>query len=424
MKTCAVILAGGKGTRSADPMVAKVAQVIGGKSLLEWQLSLIETTEIEQIFVVTGHLGSEVKCLVESIHNTNFKIEIIHEELPRGTFNAIKTVGQETDFDTYLVLLGDVLAKLPLQPFLEAFESSDKNVGAIVHPSTHPEDSDLVYENFAGNVVVSAKGEPSGGIPNMSSAGLFIVSNSALMEYSQAKDIGSDLLALAARHNDLFTYNSSHYLKDTGTPDRLSRARADVDTGIFERRGNSSPRSAIFLDRDGVLNPVQPEIYRASDYHMIEGVAGAISEANTLGIPVMVVTNQPGIAKGYITFQDHEEIRAALDRQLASNRAFVDDYFYCPHHPDSGFKGEILSLKIPCNCRKPSNEMVLTAALAHGINLQSSYVIGDTVRDQGLATSVEANFVHVSDSCELAGDHICFPDTVNAVCFAISELTC
>lgn len=424
MKTCAVILAGGKGSRSADPMVAKVAQEIGGKSLLEWQLNLIESTDVEQVFVVTGHLGTEVKNLVESIPNTNSKIDIIHEEVPQGTFNAVKTVSQESDCETFVVLLGDVLASLPLQPFIGEFESSDKNVGVIVHPSTHPEDSDLVFENYTGNVVVSPKGEPSAGIPNMASAGLFIVTDFALIEYSQAKDIGSDLLGLAAQRNDLFVYISSHYLKDTGTPDRLSRARADADTGVFDRRGKSTLRSAIFLDRDGVLNSVHPEVYRATDYHMIEGVAGVIFEANSMGIPVIVVTNQPGIAKGYVTFQGHEEIRAQLDRQLASNGAFVDDYFYCPHHPDSGFEGEVVSLKIPCNCRKPSNGMALAAALKHGINLQSSFVIGDTARDQGLARSIDANFIHVSETCELTGEHICFGDTVSAIRLAIAEIAC
>ena len=424
MTTCAVILAGGKGSRSADPMVPKVAQEIGGKSLLEWQLELIRSTDIEQVFIVTGHLGSEVKDLFESIPATNLKVKIIHEELPQGTVNAVKEVLQESDFDSFVVLLGDVLACLPLQGFIDSFVSSKKGVGVVVHPSTHPQDSDLVFQNHAGVVVVSPKGGSSLGIPNMASAGLFIVRDSALENYFQARDIGSDLLALAAGRNDLFAYISSHYLKDTGTPDRLAHARADAATGVFERRGTSTPRPVIFLDRDGVLNPVQPEIYRAADYHLIQGVAEVISEVNSTGIPVIVVTNQPGIAKGQMTCQTHEEIRAQLDRQLASGGAFVDDYYYCPHHPDSGFEGEVASLKISCECRKPGSGMALAAASRHGIDLENSFVIGDTGRDQGLAASINANFVHVLGSCDLPGEHSCFGDTASAIRHAMKELAC
>lgn len=293
-----------------------------------------------------------------------------------------------------------------------------------MHPSTHPQDSDLVFHNYAGNVVVSPKGGFSPVIPNMASAGLFIVTDSALKQYSQVGDIGSDLLSLAAGHNDLFAYISSHYLKDTGTPDRLAHARSDAASGVLERRGTSSLRPVIFLDRDGVLNPVRPEIYRAADYHLIPGVAEAISEVNNMGIPLIVVTNQPGIAKGHMTFEDHEEIRAQLDRQLGKDGAFVDDYYYCPHHPDSGFEGEVASLKISCECRKPGNGMALLAAHRHGIDLENSCVIGDTSRDQGLAVSIEATFVHVSGACELTGNHACFEDTASAIRYAMSELTC
>ena len=424
MRTCGVILAGGRGSRSADSTVPKVAQEIGGKSLLEWQLELVEQTDIEQVFVVTGHLGLEVKHLLESIHAKDVKVEIIHEESPQGTVNALKEVARKSDFDTFVVLLGDVLASLPLQAFLDSFRASENGVGVVVHPSTHPEDSDLVFQNHAGTALVSSKGSRLVGIPNMASAGMFIVTSSAIARYPEARDIGSDLLAVAAEANDLFVYISSHYLKDTGTPDRLSRAKADASSGVFERRGNKLPRPVIFLDRDGVLNPVQPEIYHAADYHLTQGVAEAIFEVNGSGIPAIVVTNQPGIAKGLMTFETHEAIRARLDSQLASEGAFVDDYFYCPHHPDSGFEGEVSGLKIECECRKPGAGMALAAALRHGIDLQRSYVIGDTARDLGLAKALKANFVHVTRRCELQGEHMCFADTNNAIRHARMELIC
>jgi mannose-1-phosphate guanylyltransferase/phosphomannomutase len=265
-----------------------------------------------------------------------------------------------------------------------------------VHPSTHPHDSDKAFVKEDGSVEVLPKSANSTGIPNSSSTGLFALTRRALTEYGSCRDIGSDVLTRAAAAGDLFGYVSSHYFKDTGTPGRLAAANADVSSGAFQRRGSGFPRRALFLDRDGVVNPAEPEIYNAAHYQLTPGVADEIGKANRAGIPVFVVTNQPGISKGFMTVADHTAIRARMDDLLAAGGAFIDDYAYCPHHTEAGFPGEITALKIACECRKPLPGMLLRLGEHHGIDLLGSVMIGDTWRDEGAASAAGVGFISVA----------------------------
>ena len=404
MAAIAIVLAGGRGTRSADPSQAKLAQVIGGKTLMHRHLDLLAGTQITEVLVVAGHLGDQVQELCDTFGQDGVSVRVIQEDEQRGTVAALLLAADDTEANEFLVILGDILMSFPVDTFISDWRASGKEVACIVHPSTHPEDSDAAFPSYDGRVIVVAKSEARDGIPNMSSTGLFAITREGLARYATCRDVGSDVLPAAAVANDLFAYVSSHYFKDTGTQQRLAAAASDVASGAFARRGRLTPRPALFLDRDGVLNAVQPEVYRGSDYQLLPGVAEAIGTANRAGLPVIVVTNQPGIAKGLMTFQGHEEIRAELDRHLGAAGAFVDDYVFCPHHPDSGFEGEVPELKTPCDCRKPAPGMALAAAARHHLDLATSVMVGDTWRDQELATSTGMAFVHAAGAPEIEPD--------------------
>jgi D-glycero-D-manno-heptose 1,7-bisphosphate phosphatase len=258
----------------------------------------------------------------------------------------------------------------------------------------------------------------------MSSAGLFAITRAGLDAYKDRRDVGSDVLPAAAANGDLFAFVSSHYFKDTGTPARLAAARGDVDSGAFDRRGDLSERPALFLDRDGVINPTEPEFYAPDEYVLLPGVAEAIGSANRAGIPVIVVTNQPALAKGLMTFDDHQRIRARMDRLLGAHGAFVDDYLFCPHHPDAGWVGEVSELKVPCECRKPDIDLARQAARRHRIDLSRSAMVGDTDRDRGFARGADLHFIHVSAPHEGHEGEDCLPEAADAIRRGIEVVAC
>jgi histidinol-phosphate phosphatase family protein len=131
-------------------------------------------------------------------------------------------------------------------------------------------------------------------------------------------------------------------------------------------------KPAVFLDRDGTIIRDTAYVREADDVELLPGAAASIRRLNERGLPVIVVTNQSGIARGLLTEQDYERVRMRLDKLLAAEGAHIDASYHCPHHPD--FSG-------PCQCRKPGLKLYKQAAADHGLDLGRSFYVGDRRRD-------------------------------------------
>jgi D-glycero-D-manno-heptose 1,7-bisphosphate phosphatase len=136
-------------------------------------------------------------------------------------------------------------------------------------------------------------------------------------------------------------------------------------------------RWGVFLDRDGVINEEVGYLSNLEALKLIPGAARAIRHLNRLHIPVIVVTNQAGVARGYFSEQRVHEIHEALSRLLAAEDAHIDRYYYCPHHPTEGLG----PYRLDCGCRKPKPGMLLKAAEEFGLNLKRCYIVGDKALD-------------------------------------------
>lgn len=147
----------------------------------------------------------------------------------------------------------------------------------------------------------------------------------------------------------------------------------------------------IFLDRDGTLNPDPGYIKSPDQLELFPGVALALARLKQAGARLIVVTNQSGIARGYLTEADLAQIHAKLRRALDEAGAPLDGIYFCPHHPDEG-----------CRCRKPETGMIDRAVRDHGIDMSRSYVVGDHVRDIELAKRAGAHSLFVTTGNEPA----------------------
>ncbi len=133
-----------------------------------------------------------------------------------------------------------------------------------------------------------------------------------------------------------------------------------------------SGRRAAFVDRDGTLMVDFHFTDSAADVVLLAGAAHALGRLNAAGIPVIMVTNQSGIARGFFTMADYERVNARLEALLEAEGGRIDAAYVCPHHPD--FSG-------PCACRKPGTLLFEEAAAAHGLDLAASLYVGDRFRD-------------------------------------------
>lgn len=137
----------------------------------------------------------------------------------------------------------------------------------------------------------------------------------------------------------------------------------------------------MFLDRDGTINIYKGFLRKIEDFELIPGVAEAIKKINASGYLAIVVTNQPVIARGEVTWDELEEIHNKMETELGKFGAYLDGIYFCPHHPHKGYEGEVPEFKIECSCRKPKPGMLLKASEDFNIDLSQSYMIGDGAHD-------------------------------------------
>ena len=203
----------------------------------------------------------------------------------------------------------------------------------------------------------------------------------------------------------MFCYDSPEYVKDMGTPDRYYSVCKDCKEGRIEAKNLKNKQKAIFLDRDGTLNKYVGFLRNIDDFELIDGVAEAIRKINESGYLAIVVTNQPVIARGEASFEELEEIHSKMETLLGKEGAYLDAIYYCPHHPNKGYKGERPELKIDFDCRKPNPGMLLKAAADFNIDLSQSWMIGDGENDVKAGINAGCKTVLLSNSNESYGQN-------------------
>lgn len=177
---------------------------------------------------------------------------------------------------------------------------------------------------------------------------------------------------------------------------------------------------AVFLDRDGVINKIVyhqdlgilDTPFTPSQFELLPNVTKSIRMLNRLGLLTILVSNQPGMAKGYYDLKTFRNIENEMIKCLDRNRAKLDGIYYCIHHP----QGRVKKYKIKCNCRKPKPGLLLKAQEDFDLDLKNSYLIGDGITDVqagkavGCITFLVGN--HKCDLCRLLNEKKVKPDFI------------
>jgi D,D-heptose 1,7-bisphosphate phosphatase len=177
-------------------------------------------------------------------------------------------------------------------------------------------------------------------------------------------------------------------------------------------------RSGLLLDRDGTIIVDRGYVGSIDRVEFIDGAADAIARFNRAGIPVAVLTNQAGVARGLFGVDDVDLVHKYIAGHLAEHGAHIDLFLFCPYHP-SGIVAEYARAS---DDRKPQSGMALAAARALGLDLTASWVVGDRPEDLGLADAIGASAVYLgTDGCERAGVHP-FPSLAAAASFILERI--
>jgi len=427
-----VIIAGGKGTRLGLRDIPKPMVELDGKPLLEHQILLAKRYGIKDICILSGHLSNVIIDYFKDGKKWDVSITHVVEDKPLGTAGALKQLENVLN-DRFMVFYGDTIMDIDLGLFMAFDATKPDSIGSIlVHPNDHPHDSDLLEVNKDFKVIRFHSKPHNENIfyANLVNAALYILSPQIFrfITVNKNTDFGCDIFPGAIVDSNLYAYKTAEYIKDMGTPARLTKIEKDMCNGKVSRLNKSYPQKVIFLDRDGVINKEVDNLTDIDQFELIEHTAEAIKLINKSDYLCIIVTNQPVIAKGFITENELGEIHKKMDTLLGFEGAYLDDLYYCPHHPESGFDGERVELKINCDCRKPNNGMLLEASRKYNIDLENSWMIGDRYADvkAGHDSSCKTvllrtgHFGNDRDRLTVEPDYI-FDNLKNAIEFILGE---
>ena len=388
-----VILAGGKGTRLASRLNGqpKPLVMIDGIPLLQRQIESLKEFGVDRIVLLVNHKQEKIDDFIALHNGFGIDIKLIDDGEPRGTGGALLSVLDQLD-DEFLVVYGDTLFNLDIDKFVRSHKSNKGCATLLVHPNDHPEDSDLIDVNLDGRVLgFHPYPHPKGSsLPNVVNAAMYVLSKPELEDLGAhlprfcdlAKHVFPKMLELG-KH--LHAYNTPEYIKDVGTPARIDRVEAHIASGKFALQGYSHKQPAIFIDRDGTLNVPAGHINHPDQLEIFEDVPEAMLALQSAQFRTVLISNQPVVARGEASLEDIKAINAKLDNQLSKSGSFLDAKFMCFHYPEAGFEGEVVALKITCECRKPAPGLIFEAQKELNIDLSKSWFIGDTEMDFGAA---------------------------------------
>ena len=410
-------MAGGRGTRISElfPDIPKPLIPINNTPVLEREIISLRDQGFKDIILTIGYMADKIQDYFGNGKKWGVKIDYFVEDKPLGNAGALFSLDLKEDF---LLLNADAVFDVNFNRMVEFHKKHGGLVTLFTHPNSHPYDSGLIIAGENGEVEkwLAKEDERPLYYKNRVNAGLHVISPKALeLSGIKKEDIGDgrkvdldrQILKPLCGTGKMFCYDSPEYVKDMGTPERFGAVEEDYRRGVVSAKNLKNKQKAIFLDRDGTINKYVGFLRKEEEFELLPGVAEAVKKINQSGYLAIVVTNQPVIARGEVTFEGLETIHNKMETLFGLEGAYLDGMYLCPHHPHKGYDGEVKELKIECDCRKPKPGMLLKAAEDFNIDLGESFMVGDGENDIKAGKAAGCKTVLLNTECEYYGQDIC-----------------
>lgn len=377
----AVILVGGRGTRLGELAHATpkpLMPIAGNVRFLDLILKNYARFGIDDIILLAGHLGEQIKARYQGASFLNAKVEVIVEPQPAGTAGALNYAQARLD-DVFLMANGDAFFDFNYRALEAALQPDD--IGAIAIRDVVDGRRFGCIDLEGRHVAAFREKLPDCDGPVTISTGVYVLRRSILERIrAMPFSLETQVFPVLASERRLSFARGDGFFIDIGLPESLERGRRDLPA-LFQRPG-------MFFDRDGTLTLDGGYTYRPEDLRWAPGAIGAIRACNDAGRLVIVVTNQSGIARGMFTEAEMRRFHGEMQRQLSAYGAHVDAFYHCPFHED----GTVDGLKVANHPdRKPQPGMLRRGTLEWSVDTSRSVMFGDL--DSDVAAGAAAGMV-------------------------------
>ena len=406
----AVIPMGGKGTRlkeiSGD--TPKALFPINGKSTIERCCEQLIKNGIRKIFITLAYnnkICSEIIKKLEEKYSISIKQYIENE--PMGECGALWEIKNELTEKIFFIN-GDLIFSISFKKLISFHNRVNSQLTLVTHITDHPEDSDLIgAPNGTQIEKISFKNEPINLSDNLylGNAAIAVINKELLNKVNRPTNFSSASLFNHLVKNSfysgirVYSYNTTEYIKDMGTKARFLKVEKDLENNLVYKNNYDFKQKALFVDRDNTLIYCDKEEYILNSLHLkfIDKNIKIISDISKEFNFVCLITNQPQISMGLISYEVLDEIHSKLLKYCLKLDLRIDLITFCPHHPHGGFLNEMKYLKKDCFCRKPQPGMILEQEFLRNIDLKNSLFIGDSIIDQKAAENAGVPFKNIKD---------------------------
>ena len=375
-QSCA-ILVGGFGTRLGERTrgIPKPLLPVNGAPFLDHLLVEVARHGFINVVLLAGYLGDQLQTYNGRRQVAGREVEItVHVEAqPMGTAGALLPLVGAVD-DMLLLLNGDSWCDIDLRAFATALP--DWAVARLALNRSTNVGRFGVVEFHNGRVTHFAERDPNARAGYIN-AGIYLFRRSLIARITSTPcSLERDIFPVLAREGLLEAWPAEAFFLDIGIPEDYATADEAIQ--------RQCTRPAVFFDRDGVLNKDNAGYaHKPEELRWNKNAIEAVRHANQSGWYVFVVTNQAGVARGYYDETAVRRFHKQMELELAGKAAHVDEFRYCPFHPD----GTVAEYRRDAECRKPKPGMITDLMRAWRIDLARSFLIGDKESDCAAAAA-------------------------------------
>lgn len=379
----AVILAGGLGTR-LKPYTDKNPKPmypINGKPFLGYLIEQIKQFGIDNVLLLLGYMPDKVMNYFRD--GKEFGVKISYDITPVDFQTGDRLLNAKDKLDQcFLLMYCDNYCPIDYSRLKEDFRRNDAWIQISVYENKDGYTKSNLVIDKNGEVLAYDKKRVTQNLQGVDIGYAIIQKNILNMISAKGQNFESVAYTYAVAHNKMFATITKHRYYSVGSWERI-----DLTKSFF------NIKRTVFLDRDGTVNRKAPRacyIEEPEQFIWLDGAKEAIKLLNDNGYRVIMITNQPGIARGNLSEETLQTIHEKMEKELLEIGAHVDKIYYCPHGWNEG-----------CECRKPKPGMLYQAQKDYSLNLTKCILIGDDNRDIEAGNAAGCRTYQITDSKNL-----------------------
>jgi D-glycero-D-manno-heptose 1,7-bisphosphate phosphatase len=373
-RQCAILI-GGMGTRlgTLTRETPKPLLPVAGTPFLDVLVREAVRRGFREILLLAGYKAGVVEEYASGLKARlpgEYNVTISVEPEPLGTGGALRYASEHL-FESFLLLNGDTWFDFNWLDLFDVAGGQSAVAARRVPKADRHETLGLAADGTVLGIEPRQEGAGSGVV----NGGAYVLRKADLTPFPDRFSIESDLLPNLVSSSRLRGREYDGFFLDIGIPETFGAAQRDIPA--------HQRRPAVFFDRDGVLNHDDNYVGSVDRLRWIDGAKDAVRLANDQGYYVFVVTNQAGVARGHYEEEDVRSLHRWMEDELRNEGATVDDWRYCPFHPD----GSVEQYRSTHSWRKPEPGMVIDLLHTWPVNAERSFLVGDKKSDCDAASA-------------------------------------